>query len=1057
MKPSNRKRHFSGRWISQSFVLGPLVFLMVAGAGCPSLFQSDGQRAVRIKQAVVGKDGDRTITAANTVVNTYAVLYTGVNHDNNKITVRPTEDATFAASLEQGDLLLIIQMAGATMDTTNTINYGTVSAANLGNAGHYEFASVESVSANEITLTCLLKNDYTGPDGKTQVIRVPQYKTLTIQSAANASITAPAWDGTTGGVVAVHAETTLVLNGKIDVTAKGFRGGATDNNTGTSSTFRSADDTAGAEKGEGIVGYGAEYDTRGGRYGRGAPANGGGGGNSHNAGGGGGANARNGVAWTGQGVMSTSVTGAAAWSLDPNYAGRNSEGGGRGGYSYSENTTPDPTITGPGNSAWGGDERRQVGGLGGHPVDNDPASRLFMGGGGGAGDGNNQVAGRGGRGGGLVFIIAGSITGGGNIVANGEAGADAADGSSGGDAAGGGGGGGTVVVHAVSVSGISITADGGVGGSQTGTRTDTEGPGGGGGGGYIAVSGGTVTMSAKGALGGTTSHTVMDKFPSNGATAGNDGQTDGDASGFLYCGMRAGANTPDTTIVTYPSDPSGDPRGTFTFSATEGAVTYECQIDGTATSGWVDCTTPYTTPVLPDGEHTLYVRATDLSGNTDSTPASHTWRIIAGQLDGGILDTTIATFPPDVSGSPVGAFTFSSNTDPVTYECQIDGTTAAGWAACETPYTTPVLPDGSHTLYVRAVDMNGTKDTTPASRTWTIIAGQLDGGVLETTILTSPPAVSGSPFGTFTFSSNHPPVTYECQIDGTAETGWFACTTPYTTPLLPDGDHTIYVRAIDTNGTKDTTPAQHPWRIVAGSIDGGVLDTTIVSYPPAVSGSPVGTFTFSSNHPPVTYQCQIDGTAESGWVDCTTPYTTPVLPDGDHTIYVRAVDVNGTKDSSPASYPWKVIAGQLDAGVLDAQVLDAPKEDAPVVIADARPLDAGVLLDAGAVVLDATRPIDGADATVYVLDATVDRGVDAVPEVGRDTVSPRPEPGPDAAIVKEDAAIPVSPDAPVVADEKPVLLGGGFCAVSPSRTASPAAFALLALGALALIRRRRSR
>ena len=44
----------------------------------------------------------------------------------------------------------------------------------------------------------------------------------------------------------------------------------------------------------------------------------------------------------------------------------------------------------------------------------------------------------------------------------------------------------------------------------------------------------------------------MAKFPSNGATAGNDGQTDGDATGFLYCGMQAGANTPDTTIVTYP-------------------------------------------------------------------------------------------------------------------------------------------------------------------------------------------------------------------------------------------------------------------------------------------------------------------------------------------------------------------------------------------------------------------------------------------------------------------------------------------------------------------------
>lgn len=644
MKRSNRQRRFLGRWVSQGVLVGPLAFLLVAGAGCPSLFQSESQRATHIRQAVVGRDGAKTVSAANTVVNAYASLNAGAARNATAITVADiTTLATgFAAPLDKGDLILIIQMAGATIaSAVDSAGYGAVTA--LGNAGHYEFAGVESVTGNQITLACGLKNDYTGATGKTQVIRVPQYTTLTI--ASGASITAPAWDGSTGGVVAVHAETTLQLDGKIDVSAKGFRGGAAHDGTAAAGTgvvtFRSASALQGGEKGESIAGYGVDYDAINGRYGRGAPANGGGGGDSHNAGGGGGANARHGTTWTGLGVMSSSVTGAVAWQLDPGYVNNTlstSEGGGRGGYSYSAQALDPTTAAGaPGQAAWGGDDRRDVGGLGGHPLDNDPTTRLFMGGGGGAGDGNNQSAGPGGNGGGIVFVIAGAVAGAGSIVADGQAGGDSAGTATGGDAAGGGGGGGTVVVHAVSLAGISVSANGGPGGLQTGSSgpDEAEGPGAGGGGGYIAVSGGTVTRSAAGALGGTTNRAVMAPFPSNGATAGNDGQIDGDATSFLYCGATGDASTPDTIIVTHPTDPSPSPTGTFTFTSNEGGVTYQCNLDG---AGWQACDATYTTPVLSDGSHTLGVRATDLSGNTDTTPATFTWDIVAGLLDAGVLD-----------------------------------------------------------------------------------------------------------------------------------------------------------------------------------------------------------------------------------------------------------------------------------------------------------------------------------------------------------------------------------------------------------------------------------
>lgn len=682
MTSSNRIGKAARRLLSRGLVLGSLAYLVVTGAGCDTSSEGPRQRATAIKQALVGRDGTRTINAAATVVNAYAALNTGASAGATAITVADiaTLSTGFSTDLSQGDLLLIVQMAGATINTTDTAAYGTVTA--LGNAGRYEFAGVEAVNGNQITLACALKNSYSGAAGKVQVVRVPQYTTLTITSGG--SITAPAWNGTTGGVVAVHAESTLQLDGQINVSAKGFRGGAapagkTSAAAGTGVVvYRSTQVNNGAEKGEGIAGYQSDYGPLSGRYGRGAAANAGGGGNSHNAGGGGGANARSGLTWNGQGVMLASVTGGAtAWPLDPGYALAtpdaltNSEGGGRGGYSYSL-IGADPLTSGPDDeTAWGGDGRREVGGLGGHALDNDPSARLFLGGGGGAGDGNNDAAGRGGNGGGLVFIIAGVVSGAGSILANGEAGEDAN--SSPGDAPGGGGGGGTIVVHAVNLSSITIAANGGPGGNHTDSSGDNEveGPGGGGGGGYIAVSGGTPTMLAQGGLGGTTNRASMTTFPSDGATAGNAGQTNGSASVFVYC---ATTEAPDTRIASQPDNPSTSATGTFAFEATQvipgsdaglavitDSVTFQCNLDN---GGWSSCPKSYTTPTLGNGSHTLSVRATDLSSNTDGTPAVYAWTVQANTvgLDAGGLDVGVDSGPDlgaldsegaqDVGGQP---------------------------------------------------------------------------------------------------------------------------------------------------------------------------------------------------------------------------------------------------------------------------------------------------------------------------------------------------------------------------------------------------------------------
>jgi hypothetical protein len=522
IRTSNTLR--SGNWIlteyrNQSapgtfYALGAeAVAPVVLAGGCPAA-------------GSMGKDGNLTVAAAGTIVNKYGTLTSDAARGATSFSVTNPggANALDPATLTAGDLLLVIQMQGATIDTSDAAVYGTVT--NLNNAGLYEFVTVASVAGTTVNLSCSrgLINSYTAA-GHVQVIRVPQYANLVLTG----SVTAPAWNSTAqfyGGIVAIRAET-LDMSGSITVSGLGFAGAIGVNAGaagGGSVVYRTATIADGAPKGEGVAGNVATYDGLNGRYGRGAPANGGGGGNGTNAGGGGGANGHNGVTWDGQG----NTNAAAGWGLEtPSLTSHTASGGGRGGYSFST-SNQNANTTAPGNALWAGDMRRQVGGLGGRPLPNDAASRVFMGGGGGAGHGDDGVAGSGGNGGGIVFVLSRSIrdTGAGQVLANGAAGTDGGTD----DGAGGGGGGGSIVLNALStLLDLDLQANGGVGGADTlnTPANHAHGPGGGGGGGFIAVFSplqDPLTRTAGGGTNGTSASTaVAGELTQNGATSGGAG------------------------------------------------------------------------------------------------------------------------------------------------------------------------------------------------------------------------------------------------------------------------------------------------------------------------------------------------------------------------------------------------------------------------------------------------------------------------------------------------------------------------------------------------------
>ncbi len=501
-----------------------------------------------------GKNGAGNISIS-TVVNAYTSLSADAFTGNTTINVAS------GAGYAIGDLIYIIQMQGAS--TNCFINpFGNPNSAepytpafgkitNYNNAGNNEYAQVSSVAGNVITIDCPLKNNYTAA-GKVQVIKVPRYTSLTI--TATGIITCPAWNGTTGGVIAIEVDgnTTINAGGKIDASALGFRGGIVIGKLVSSvfggGSYANNNVNEGGYKGEGIAGSVADYLANfNGPYCKGAVANAGGGGNGNNAGGGGGANAGDTSLYLGTGNPDISIAGyVTAWNLEvAGFAGTTSSGGGRGGYSFSS-INLNPRTSAPGLAGWSGDNRRVAGGLGGRPL-NYNTGRLFSGGGGGAADENDAYGGAGGNGGGIINIISyGTVTGAGQILANGQNGFNTLTPTpgffvTGRDGAGGAGGGGAIVINSIGlINALTVSANGGNGGNQqmkngAGITAGAYGPGGGGGGGYIGTTAAAITAAVNGGVNGTVQYLsglencqidivpATNSFPANGATIGGSG------------------------------------------------------------------------------------------------------------------------------------------------------------------------------------------------------------------------------------------------------------------------------------------------------------------------------------------------------------------------------------------------------------------------------------------------------------------------------------------------------------------------------------------------------
>ena len=335
----------------------------------------------------------------------------------------------------------------------------------------------------------------------------------------------------------------------------------------------------------------------------------------------------------------------------------------------------------------------------------------------------------------------------------------------------------------------------------------------------------------------------------------------------------SGPDTPTTTVV----------DAAFSFVSEPGA-TFECSFDG---EPFAACTSPVEFSELPLGDHTFRVRATDQEGNVES-PVTYAWTIVP---DTTAPETTLHSGPESPTEATDATFVFSSNELEAEFECSLDGEAFGG---CETPDVYQDLTVGTHTYEVRAIDLAGNVDETPASHTWTVVTPP-DTTDPQTTILIGPNAQTTiDTIASFTFMSNEPESTFECALDNEplAE-----CESPEEYADLAPGNHTFRVVATDLAGNTDETPATYAWTVVADP------ETTITAAPPATAPSASATFQFSSDQAGVTFFCSLDGLEATV---CSSPKTYTGLPDGEHTFEVTARNSLGAVDETPAEHIWTV-------------------------------------------------------------------------------------------------------------------------------------------------------
>jgi len=255
-------------------------------------------------------------------------------------------------------------------------------------------------------------------------------------------------------------------------------------------------------------------------------------------------------------------------------------------------------------------------------------------------------------------------------------------------------------------------------------------------------------------------------------------------------------NPGSITIVSAPPATSTNTDATIEFTATAG-VSVECALDS---GGYSACESPKTYSDLEPGDHVIGLRSVSGSGAIGdvSYHAFHVEGSEGGEPPlGGFPETTITSGPANgsVVGRSILEFTFVSNRTGY-FECRMD---SGSWNFCLGEWAWGTFAPGVHKLAIRAVDLAGRTDPTPAERIFTVRPS-----TPPKPRITNTPAPGVFP-ASFTFDSDTADA-YVCSywpadFETNAWSQWGLCGTEFELPFgeaSPVNDYKFRVRAMNS-------------------------------------------------------------------------------------------------------------------------------------------------------------------------------------------------------------------------------------------------------------------
>jgi hypothetical protein len=260
---------------------------------------------------------------------------------------------------------------------------------------------------------------------------------------------------------------------------------------------------------------------------------------------------------------------------------------------------------------------------------------------------------------------------------------------------------------------------------------------------------------------------------------------------------------------------------------------------------------------------------------------------------------------PDLTATDCGVTTFFFRPTPSSPPpFRFCGTSAAAPHAAAVAALVRQANPGASAAQVRAV-LTGTARPVGAFGPDAVGAGLVDAydAVRELalppkiTITKAPEALSRNPRPTIEFSANRP-VAFSCEVDGGAPQ---PCASPFSVPVaLGDGTHGIAVSGVDLAGRRGNSG------IASFVIDTRAPRTSIVKHPPKQirthRRTVRGSFRFGSDEAGVTFICKVD----RGLFRFCGRRLSRRFAAGKHVVQVKARDLAGNVDSTPAVFRFRV-------------------------------------------------------------------------------------------------------------------------------------------------------